>query len=62
MKQHNLYLNIRITVDSSLPSLSETIQEFEQGTRYEFSATENVTVTNTEILRTEPFHSNNLQP
>lgn len=55
MKQHHLYLTVRVTVDSPL-TLSETVQEFEQGTVYTFSDTENVKVAETEILQTEPFN------
>ncbi len=56
MKQHHLYLTIRVTVDSNLPRLSDTVQEFEQETKYQFSGTKNTTVKETEILTTAPFN------
>ncbi|MES2458186.1 MAG: hypothetical protein V4594_21695 [Bacteroidota bacterium] len=56
MKQHHLYLTIRVTVDSKLSNLSETVQEFEQETKYQFSGTKNITVIETEILTTAPFN------
>ncbi|WP_157257973.1 hypothetical protein [Pedobacter ginsenosidimutans] len=55
MKSHLLYLTVRVEVESSLQSLSETIAEFEQNTGYSFSDTENVRVTNTELLEAETF-------
>ena len=58
MKQYHLLLTVSITVNSSLSGLSQTIQEFEQNTVCRFSDTENVMVTDTEILKTPPFDPN----
>lgn len=55
MKNHLLMLTVRVEVESQLTSLSDTIQEFEQETRYYFADTENVRVVETEILQTEIF-------
>ena len=56
MKNHILYLTVRVEVNSSLTTLSETIEEFEQNTDYSFSSKENVLVIDTELLQTEIFH------
>lgn len=56
MKKHLLYLTVRIEVESQLDSLSDTVQEFEQETEYSFSNTENIKVTSTELIQTEPFN------
>lgn len=55
MKNHLLYLTVKVEVESALPSLSETIAEFEQNTAYSFSDTDNVAVIHTELLETETF-------
>lgn len=55
MKNHLLYLTVKVEVESGLQTLSETIAEFEQNTQYCFSSTENVAVIHTELLQTETF-------
>lgn len=56
MKNHHLYLTVKVEVESNLPTLSDTIQEFEQQTEYSFSDTDHVKVTHTELLETEIFN------
>lgn len=56
MKNHLLYLTVKVEVESGLTSLSETIAEFEKNTAYSFSSTENVAVIHTELLETESFN------
>lgn len=55
MKNHLLYLTVKVEVESGLATLSETITEFEQNTQYCFSSTENIAVIHTELLQTETF-------
>jgi|GEM_PF-3720704 len=56
MKNYLLYLMVKVEVESSWPTLSQTIQEFEKQTDYGFSDTDHVKVTRTELLETEPFN------
>jgi len=56
MKNHLLYLTVKLEVESGYDSLSQTITEFEQNTAYSFSDTENVKVTHTDLLETKFFN------
>lgn len=56
MKNHTLYITVRVDVVTSLKTLPETIREFEQNTDYGFSSTENVQVVEIELLQTEISH------
>jgi hypothetical protein len=52
MKNHILYIIVRVEVESKTDSLIETVKEFEQETNYSFDSTENVKVLETELLAT----------
>lgn len=52
MKNHILYIIVRVEVESKADSLIETVAEFEQETKYSFDNTENVKVLETELLAT----------
>ncbi|SDL66825.1 hypothetical protein SAMN04487898_12270 [Pedobacter sp. ok626] len=52
MKNHILYIIVRVEVESKTDSLMETVAEFEQETKYSFDSTENVKVLETELLAT----------
>lgn len=56
MKNHTLYIIVRVDVESGLKTLSETINEFEQNTDYGFSSTENIEIKNIELLQTKTFN------
>lgn len=56
MKKYQLFLTIRVEVESKLDTLSATVRELEQQTDYRIGSTENVLVLETEILRTEIFN------
>lgn len=56
MKNHILYLTVRVEVKSKFESLSKTISDFETQTIYTFKSTEHVEVLETEILFTESFN------
>lgn len=52
MKNHILYILVRVEVESKTDSLMETVAEFERETNYSFDSTENVKVLETELLAT----------
>lgn len=52
MKKYHLTLTIRVEVESSL-SLFETIKELEAKTQYSIGSTKNVTVVETELLKSQ---------
>lgn len=52
MKNHILYILVRVEVESKTDSLMETVTEFERETNYSFDSTENVKVLETELLAT----------
>lgn len=53
MKNHTLYITVRVEVESKFDSLSKTVTDFETQTNYTFSSTKKVKVLETEILFTE---------
>ncbi|WEK17854.1 MAG: hypothetical protein P0Y49_13705 [Candidatus Pedobacter colombiensis] len=56
MKNHILYLMVRVEVKSKFESLCKTILDFETYTIYTFKSTEQVEVLETEILFTESIN------
>lgn len=56
MKNHTLYVTVRVEVESQLESLSKTVTDFETQTSYVFNSTEKVKVLQTEILFTDTFN------
>jgi len=52
MKNHILYILVRVEVESKIDCLMKTVTEFERETNYNFDSTENVKVLETEILAT----------
>ena len=52
MKNHILYIIVRVEDESKTDSLMETVAEFEKETKYSFYSTENVKVLETELLAT----------
>ncbi|RZK38625.1 MAG: hypothetical protein EOO90_21700 [Pedobacter sp.] len=50
MKTYDLILTLRVSMESGLDSLSDTVQDFEAGCRYSIEGTDLVKVTETELM------------